>query len=327
MSDSENLSPNDSVESSEPAENMPEPVTSTGISSIQGFGASPNTSSDTSSDKSADTPIDATTLPDGPAAESSQPAESGPEPVTLTGISSMQGITSGEEIAATSSDAVTQNNAPISENVNDVQEVDPPVVTLPDGTRAVVSGSPEEFKELNHKQGDNEKGFEGTCGLVSVEEVANQFGKDVSEDDVVSYAIDNNLTVTDSNDNSMNGGTTPEQQAAILNGYGIPSQVLQLNSMDDLSTYIEQGHGVILETNAGVLWNDANYLQGGQINHAVVATGVAHDELSGSLLGFFINDSGTNESGQFIPVNTMNQAWLQTGGYAVITNQSSSEEE
>lgn len=111
-----------------------------------------------------------------------------------------------------------------------------------------------------------------------------------------------------------------EQQAQILNDYGVPAHTESSGSLESLATHIEQGNGVIVEVNDGVLWNDRNYYDQGQLNHAVTVTGVVRDPISGQIEGFYINDSGTGESAKFVDTNTMQRAWENTGGMSVVTD-------
>lgn len=203
--------------------------------------------------------------------------------------------------------------------------------TLPDGREAIVFGDPEGCKEFNHKQGDNDLGYRGTCGLVSCEDILNQFGKNVTENEIVHHARDNDLCT---NNRFLEwlapelcGGTTPENQAHVLKDYGVPARVKDGASIDDLARFVEDGRGVIIEINAETVWevNEQDDDSDGRANHAVVVTGLARDPVSGKVQGFYINDSGSGKSGQFVNVKTMQQAWSQAtgpygGGCCVVTN-------
>src|SRR5215467_15253215 len=148
----------------------------------------------------------------------------------------------------------------------------------PDGQETLVIGDPEGAKEYNHQQGDNIYGLKGTCGLVSCEDVLRQFGLNLNETDMVSHAATRGMCqITDDPDQS--GGTKVTDQAQILNDYGVPAHAEVNGTLDSLAANVETGHAVIIEANAGVLWNDANYYSQGEANHAVVVTGVATDPL------------------------------------------------
>jgi hypothetical protein len=194
---------------------------------------------------------------------------------------------------------------------------------LPESNREVlVYGDVVELRELNHHQGDNPFGFRSTCGLVSCEDVLRQFGVDVTEADVVRHAARNGLcAVTD--DPARSGGTTEAFQAHILNDAGIPAHFETGGSLSDLVRWVIEGRGIILEVNAGELWNSADAYGHGQANHAIVVTGTAVDPHSGEMIGFYINDSGRGypgDSGRFISVALMQRMWSNTGANAVITD-------
>lgn len=190
---------------------------------------------------------------------------------------------------------------------------------LPDGREVVVEGDVERWAADNHRQGENSLGFEGTCGLVSCEDILRQYGLECSEDDIVRFAVDHRLcSVTD--DPLSSGGTSPETQAEILSDLGVPAHVEHHGSFEDLASAVEEGRSAIIEVNAGVLWDDANYFDNGQYNHAVVVTGVARDPFTGQIEGFFINDSGNGNSGVFVDAATMHAGWTLTGGEYVVTD-------
>jgi hypothetical protein len=190
------------------------------------------------------------------------------------------------------------------------------------GREVLVIGDVERCKDFNHKQGANLYGFEGTCGLVSVEDVLNQFGKDVSENDVVRHAIEKGLCFLGETP-ADGGGTTLTDQARLLSDAGVPAHPEQGAGFGDLARWVGEGRGVILEVNAGVLWNDANAYDSGQANHAVVLTGAAVSPDTGELLGFYVNDSGRalpGDSGHFVSLDRMRDMWQAPGGLAVVTD-------
>lgn len=187
-----------------------------------------------------------------------------------------------------------------------------------DGRDVVIIGRDKEYAQFNHQQGDNRYGYQGDCGLVSCQDILNQFGIRVNENDVVGFASKHGLCDTTGEANSR-GGTTVQNQQEILKDYHIPAHYETEKKMSDLASYIAQDKGVIIEVNAGVLWNDSRYLDNGDSNHAIVATGVALDSQK-NIVGFFINDSGANNSDRFVDVETMKKAWEKPGGACVVTD-------
>lgn len=191
--------------------------------------------------------------------------------------------------------------------------------TLPDGSETIVFGDVGTFADHAHQQGDNPYGYQGTCGLCSCEGVLRQFGLDVTEADVVRHAVENGLCQTDGSP-AARGGTTLEQQARLLGDFGVPAHTEQATSLEDLASHLEEGRGVIIAVNAGVLWDDGNYYEAGRPNHAALPIGAARDPLSGRLQGFYLNDSGSGEAARFVDAATMADAWLHSGGGCVVTD-------
>ena len=195
---------------------------------------------------------------------------------------------------------------------------------LSDGRETVIIGNVEKSKDFVTPQGDNPYGFKGTCGLVSVTGVLRQFGQEhITEADVVKYAVEHRPPLCNvSNNMELSGGTTPEQLSKLLGDAGVSARPEMLGSLDVLAQRVSEGRGVIIGVNAGHLWDNAQYLENGQANHAVVVTGVAKDPNTGKIQGFFINDSGAPNAdrGKFIDANQMQNAWTNTGAQAIVTN-------
>jgi hypothetical protein len=190
------------------------------------------------------------------------------------------------------------------------------------GREVVVLGDVEECGELNHKQGDNPYGFLGTCGLVSCEDVLRQFGIDVTEGDVVRHAlIDGLCNIADRPESC--GGTTMSDQTRILSDAGLPAHPELGAELGDLATWVGEGRGVIIEVNAGGLWDNPLAYDNGNANHAIVVTGVALDPRTGETVGFYVNDSGRGfpaDSGRFVSVDMVQHAWANVGGAAIVTD-------
>ncbi len=186
-------------------------------------------------------------------------------------------------------------------------------------TALEITGNPEHDKQYTHRQGENSYGFQGTCGLVSCEGVLRKFGVNVTENDIVDHAVKKKECYTDGTP-EKNGGTSPADQAQILTDYGVSARVESGGDIEKLAQQVREGRGVILEANAGELWNDANYYDNGNPNHAIVVTGFERDTSANRITGFYINDSGAGQAGRFVDVDTMKRAWVDTGGLSVVTD-------
>ena len=173
---------------------------------------------------------------------------------------------------------------------------------------------------FNHVQGANFERFRADCGVVCCVDVLDQFGIYQSEAEVVRHALARGELHIQAGRPDESGWTYPVEQAKILCDYGVPAHADQARSIDWLAGAVQLGHGVIIGINAGVLWCNPRNLGTGAANHAVTVTGIARDVPDGALLGFFVNDSGTGQSAQFVSFHLMTTAFLRTGGYCVITD-------
>src|SRR5665213_470605 len=144
--------------------------------------------------------------------------------------------------------------------VPDLLPVDVPMIrdTLPDGREALIFGDVGPRGDVISRQGDNPEGFQGTCGLVSCANVLREFGLDITEADVVRHAREHLECNVDITDRAACGGTTPETQARLLTDYGVPAHVENAESLEALAQHVEEGHGLIVGVDAGVLWDDVS---------------------------------------------------------------------
>lgn len=95
-----------------------------------------------------------------------------------------------------------------------------------DGKDVVVYGAPNRW-ELDYRQGDQDTNHQGTCGLVAVTNFLTQLGKNVTEEEIVDYAVKNDLCVTDkeSSDTTSRGGTITAERNKILNDYRVMTRI------------------------------------------------------------------------------------------------------
>jgi len=191
---------------------------------------------------------------------------------------------------------------------------------LPDGQPSLTIGDVRRYAAFNHLQGANPEHDCGDCGIVSCADVLNQFGLPLTEANAVSHATRRHELHVVPGQPDQSGWTLPAEQAAILTDYGVPAHAEEAQPVERLALAVQLGHGVIAMVNAGVLWSDPRGLGHGQANHAVTITGIARDRFDGTLLGFYINDSGTGQSGQFVSAHLMRTAFEHEGGFCVVTD-------
>jgi hypothetical protein len=224
--------------------------------------------------------------------------------------------------ASSQADTTDSNGAT---NVVPVESASPhyaKTVQLADGKQVVQLGDVDAGKAYFHKQGQNDYGYQGTCGLVSVGDVINQFGNPVTENDVVHYAVDHKLCNVVAGQPTASGGTTMVDQSKILTGMGTPAHIELGDTLEGLGRDLEEGHGVIIAVNAGELWNRSSYYDNGAPNHAVTLTGVAADPNTGKTVGVWVNDSGAGNYQRYLPVDhPAIKNWKENGEPAVVTDQ------
>jgi hypothetical protein len=211
-------------------------------------------------------------------------------------------------------------------SLSDAPLVDVPISTdmLPDGREVIVYGDVPHDKLLRHPQGENIFSFGNDCGLVSCEMILREFGHQVTENDVVGHAIEAGECEVKPYDLIGSGGATPADVAHLLTDMGVPSHVAKDNSLESLAEKVESGHGTIIGVNAGILWSDPNFVDSGGANHAVVVIGVARDEKTGDIAGFYINDSGRaqvpGDAGRFVSAELTERCHIRSGALCAVTD-------
>lgn len=161
---------------------------------------------------------------------------------------------------------------------------------------AVVTGNPfENAERLDFSQGDNSYEAGGCCGLVSSSNFLNLCGLETTEEEIVGYAMENNLCANGFfMPRESVGGTGDVEIETILENYGIP--VTSYNtynggSIEDIADAIDEGRAVTIGVNAGYLWDEPSFINGGQANHQITVTGAVRN-LDGETIGLVICDSG-----------------------------------
>lgn len=141
-------------------------------------------------------------------------------------------------------------------------------------------------------QGNNDLGLQGDCGLCASGSFMNMAGNSFTETDMAKYAKDKGLCTED-------GGTSANDRASIISGMsGIPVDVVQVNSVEDLVSYVENGQGVIIGVEAS-LYNPEWYGDfdpndpGG---HAMLLSSVIRDPNTNEILKYVVIDSNGDDA-------------------------------
>lgn len=166
---------------------------------------------------------------------------------------------------------------------------------------AIITGNPfENAERLDFSQRDNSYRAGGCCGLVSSSNFLNLCGLETTEEEIVGYAMQNELCANGFfMPRESVGGTVDSEIETILENYGVP--VTSYNtynggSIEDIADAIDDGRAVTIGVNAGYLWDEPNYIDGGHANHQITVTGAVRN-IDGETIGLVICDSGRGLEG------------------------------
>ena len=193
---------------------------------------------------------------------------------------------------------------------------------LVDGAAILVYGYPKR-NELDYMQGNAVPDYQGTCALTAIANLLTQADRPTTEVNVVQVAIDNNWAVTNPNLPAyQRGGSNYVGQQAILDSYGVRNNLLAGYNEQGVANLLRSGRGVIIALNAGLLWDDAAYIDTGAVNHVVTLTGAAYRESDGTLAGFYIADSGrskVSDMTRYVSIEKFRTVANVASAYAIYT--------
>lgn len=161
----------------------------------------------------------------------------------------------------------------------------------------IVFNTPETTgQKLNSDQGQADPNFKGTCGLCSCQNVLTLAGLNVSEKQLIDYAvshrdpykINGEALCSHSGHPDENGGTDAIDRKIILSAFGVPSR-LESATIHNVVRFVEEGKGVIASVHAGILWNC--YFGTDDDYHAVTVTSIERNK-TGDVTAVYICDSG-----------------------------------
>lgn len=207
-----------------------------------------------------------------------------------------------------------------------------------EGQEVLVTGSPFEVADsLDSCEGDNIWGIEGDCGVISCANCLTLAGVDLHGEHAENILAA--LAVAEGGFLELSGATEELEwgvnewvganflmEYGMLVAYGVESTIyspeIAGGSIQDVAKAIEDGHVVVMNLNAGTLWNDSNCLDNGYANHAVTVTGTVRDT-NGQLLALTICDSGNNDSCRVVPVDLLETCYTNSiDATVVISNES-----
>lgn len=165
---------------------------------------------------------------------------------------------------------------------------------LDDGSH-VFDSPVETGTKLDSHQGKMSQ-FQGTCGLVSCENILRLAGVDITEEEIVKFAsrrhgAEKKRLCTVGLNALNNGGTTEVDRRKILAHYGLKTFCIK-PSVEEIARCVEEGRGVIISVFAGILYYGYSVIHDA---HAVTVTATKRS-MDGKLEGFYICDSNDKPS-------------------------------
>ena len=158
------------------------------------------------------------------------------------------------------------------------------------------------------EQGNNEHGFEGTCGETTQANTLNKLlgTNEITENDVLNIAIDKNLCEVDVLDPANSGGTSTEQFMQLYDemnhrvGDKLNIELFDYDDalgIDDMASRIENGSVLNIAVDSYELWDQPRDITdtAHYTDHWISVTGVDR-RVDGGIIGFKIVDSGGGES-------------------------------
>ena len=158
------------------------------------------------------------------------------------------------------------------------------------------------------EQGNNEHGFEGTCGETTQANTLNKLlgTNEITENDVLNIAIDKNLCKVDILDPANSGGTSTEQFIQLYDemnhrvGDKLDVELFDYENalgIDDMASKIENGSVLNIAVDSYELWDQPRDITdtAHYTDHWISVIGVDRSA-DGDITGFKIVDSGGGES-------------------------------
>ena len=140
-------------------------------------------------------------------------------------------------------------------------------------------------------QGTNDLGLRGDCGLCASGSFMNLAGNHFSENDIAKYAKGKGLCDKD-------GGTNANNRASIITGMsGIPVDIVQGKSINDLVSYVENGQGVMIGVEASLYKPEwyGEYDPNDPGGHSMLLASVIRDPNTNNIMKYVVIDSNGND--------------------------------
>lgn len=160
---------------------------------------------------------------------------------------------------------------------------------------------------------DIQQSFPDTCAIKAQQIILEHHGISMTEDQLVQESIDNGWYYPGS-------GTSMSDVGNLLELHGIEVERHTDASIKDITESIAKGNSVIIGVDSGELWQPCvaermeDYVFGPNADHALIASGVIIDPLTGTQ-EILLTDPGTGDMACAYDMDTFMDAWEDSGNY------------
>lgn len=161
------------------------------------------------------------------------------------------------------------------------------------------------------------QGFDGACGPASIAQLLSLYtGEDVSRLEVIEAVTAQGEWTPTSEGQAP--GMVDTAMADVLDSYGLEADVLHNLTVDDLSGYLADGHGILVTVDASEYWSPLLGEGDHAITHVVTVTGI--DEQAGIV---YLNDTGWPDGAAMeVPLDEFENAWEDGANTAIVIEES-----
>lgn len=183
-----------------------------------------------------------------------------------------------------------------------------------------------EIKNLNKIIGDHpaniisedvQQIYNDTCAIKSQQLILNDFGIQISEDQLVQQAENLNIY-------HPGQGTSPEDVGKLLEINGVHCTQHENASIYDLTSALAKGEKVIIGVDSSELWDAGiisetnDIITGEKADHALIVAGI--DTSNPNDVYVILTDPGTGQEGARYPIDQFLDAWHDSGNFMVTTD-------
>lgn len=165
---------------------------------------------------------------------------------------------------------------------------------------------------------DIQQQYPDTCAIKSQQIILNEFGIDVTEDQLVQFSYDQGWY------NGDGSGTSAQDVGNLLESANIPVTRQDGANVFNLVSELSQGHKVIVGVDSEELWGNKfmawikDFFMGNTPDHALVVAGIDTSDPDNVMV--IVDDPGSGEYHKAYPLDQFMDAWSDAECYMVSTD-------